>query len=144
VPQQESFQHLKVSVYCFNKKFIKIHKSFFFLDLEQSYLGSDLVLNHPSSVSTLYFQVATFQKRATLTESPPIPTTQPPYNPATPQPSNPTTQRPISHSKVAAFQSRIFRNSTLRDLSSHSPPSRRTRGSPQCLFFQDDSSSKID
>jgi hypothetical protein len=49
---------------------------FFFLDFEQSYLGSYLVLNHPSSVSTLYFQVATFQKRATLAESPPIPTTQ--------------------------------------------------------------------
>jgi hypothetical protein len=49
---------------------------FFFLDLEQSYLGSDLILNHPNGVSTLYFQVATFQKRATLAESPPIPTTQ--------------------------------------------------------------------
>jgi hypothetical protein len=49
---------------------------FFFLDLEQSILGSDLVLNHPNGVSTLYFQVATFQKRAALVESPPIPTAE--------------------------------------------------------------------
>jgi hypothetical protein len=48
---------------------------FYFLDLEQSYLESDLVLNHPTGVNTLYFQVATFQKLATLAESPPIPTT---------------------------------------------------------------------
>jgi hypothetical protein len=46
------------------------------LDFKQSYLGSDLVLNHPSGVSTLYFEVATFQKRATLAESPPFPITQ--------------------------------------------------------------------
>jgi hypothetical protein len=44
---------------------------FFSLDFEQIYLGSDLVLNQPSGVSFLYFQ-----KRATLTESPLIPTTQ--------------------------------------------------------------------
>jgi hypothetical protein len=44
--------------------------------LERSYLGSDLVLNHPSGVSTPYFHVTTFQKRTTLAESPLIPTTQ--------------------------------------------------------------------
>jgi hypothetical protein len=44
--------------------------------LKESYLGSDLVLYHPSGVSTLYLQVATLQKRATLAKSPPILTTQ--------------------------------------------------------------------
>jgi hypothetical protein len=51
----------------------RISKKYFFYDLEQSYLGSDLVLNHPSGVSSLSFQVATFQKRATF---PSIPTAQ--------------------------------------------------------------------
>jgi hypothetical protein len=43
---------------------------FFFLRPRAKLFRVDLVLNHPSGVKTLYFQ-----KRATLAQSPPIPTT---------------------------------------------------------------------
>jgi hypothetical protein len=62
---QKNLEDKKHKMSCFFNRFV-----FFPFDLEQSFLGSDLVLKHPSGVSTLYFQVATFQKRAHLAEPP--------------------------------------------------------------------------